>query len=187
VTPVPVYSAHVTRTVLGTLRLWATEAGIRRLDFEVGPDLPRPGEVLGKGEPPPHLAEMTQALQDYLGGRTRGFDVPLDLGAGVTAFQRRVYDRLRGIPFGEVVSYSRVALDIGADPVGAARAVGQAVGANPLPIVIPCHRVVGADGRLTGFSGGMGRKAALLALEGIEVDGAAASSRVQPDVLRLPL
>jgi methylated-DNA-[protein]-cysteine S-methyltransferase len=106
---------------------------------------------------------------------------------GLTLFQRRVYDRLLAIPYGQVVTYGRIAEDIGSDPAAAARAVGRAVGANPLPILIPCHRVVGADGRLTGFGGGLPRKAALLALEGVAVDGVLASSRVHPEVLSLPL
>jgi methylated-DNA-[protein]-cysteine S-methyltransferase len=186
VKPTPVFSAHLTDPVLGTLRLWCTPAGIRRLDFEVGPDLARAGEELVGGDPPPHLSAALRELRDYLAGRIRTFVVPVDLH-GVTSFQSRVYDRLLKIPFGQVVTYGRIAQDLGAPHSGAARAVGQSVGANPVPILIPCHRVVGADGRLTGFGGGLRRKAALLRLEGVEVDGILPSSRVHPEVLRLPL
>jgi methylated-DNA-[protein]-cysteine S-methyltransferase len=111
--------------------------------------------------------------------------VPLDLSAA-TPFQRRVYERLLHIGYGQVGTYGEVARDIGAE-MGTARAIGQAVGANPVAIVVPCHRVVAADGRLVGFSGGIERKAALLRHEGIEVDGVRASSRVHPEIIRLPL
>ena len=84
-----------------------------------------------------------------------------------------------------VVSYGDIADELG-EP-GAARAVGQAVGANPLPIVVPCHRVVRSDGRLGGYSGGLRNKVALLAIEGVGVDGYQSRSRVQPELLRLPL
>jgi methylated-DNA-[protein]-cysteine S-methyltransferase len=167
---------------------------VRRVSFESDPVLPRPEEELSTARPPAHLREALDALAEYLarpiasamGAPPPAFVVPLDLH-GITSFQRRVYQRLLEIPYGQVVTYGRVAEDIGAEGVGAARAVGQAVGANPIPILIPCHRVVGADGKLTGFGGGTGRKAALLAIEGIDVDGDLPTSRVRPEVLRLPL
>jgi methylated-DNA-[protein]-cysteine S-methyltransferase len=143
-------------------------------------------DELSDDNPPEHLNDALSALAAYLGRGLRAFDVPLDL-AGITPFQLRVYQRLLHIPYGQVVTYGRVAEDIGAHAEGAARAVGQAVGANPIPILIPCHRVVGASGRLTGFGGGLKRKAVLLAIEGIDVDGVQVSSRVRPEVLRLPL
>jgi O-6-methylguanine DNA methyltransferase len=182
----PVFSAHLADTPVGTLRLWSTPAGIRRIDFDSGPSRARPDEELVAGDPPPHLSTALRELRDYLEGRIRKFGVRVDL-SGITPFQSRVYDRLLAIPFGQVVTYGRIAEDIGATHTGAARAVGQAVGANPVPIVIPCHRVVGADGRMVGFGGGLRRKAALLRLEGVEVDGVLPSSRVHPEVLRLPL
>lgn len=131
------------------------------------------------------MARTLEALQAYFAGEPEPFDLPLDLNH-VTPFQRRVYDRLRKIPRGQVTTYGEVARQIGEGP-GAARAVGQAVGANPVAIVIPCHRVVASDGRLAGYGGGLVRKARLLRLEGVEVDGARRSSRVRPEVLRLPL
>lgn len=97
-----------------------------------------------------------------------------------------MYDRLLEIPFGHVRTYGEIAKEV-SDGQGAARAVGQAVGANPVAIVIPCHRVVASDGSLHGYGGGIDRKATLLRLEGIEVDGARPSSKVHPEVLRLPL
>lgn len=135
--------------------------------------------------PPAHLARALVALREYLAGRRREFDLPLDLDR-VSSFQRRVYEKLLAIPFGTVTSYGEIAARIGLDQ-GAARAVGQAVGANPVPILIPCHRVVSADGRLSGFGGGLARKALLLRLEGIDVDGARPTSRVHPEILKLPL
>lgn len=178
------YSVHAA-TPLGTVRLWATDRGVRRLHFSSGPDLAFPGERLGSEGPPGHVASAVQALRDYLSGRLRTFHVPLDLGP-VTEFRRRVYDRLLEIPYGQVVTYGDVARDVSGD-VGAARAVGQAVGSNPVSVVIPCHRVVSSEGRLHGFGGGLELKAALLRLEGVEVDGSRPTSRVHPEVLRLPL
>ena len=89
------------------------------------------------------------------------------------------------IPFGRIVSYGDIADEMGV--AGAARAVGQAVGANPLPIVVPCHRVVRSDSRLGGYSGGLLQKVALLSIEGVDVDGHRSGSRVHPELLRLPL
>lgn len=170
---------------MGTLKLWATEEGIRRLGFRAGADLARPGEKLSTGKPPPHLIQALDALQGYFQKRVRDFAMPLDLGA-VTDFQRQVYDHLLTIPYGHVTTYADVAKALGmAD--GSARAVGQAVGANPVAIVIPCHRVVSSDGALHGYGGGLDRKATLLRLEGVDVEGESPTSKVHPEVLRLPL
>lgn len=183
---IPVYSAHLPGTPVGTLKLWATDRGLRRLDFHAGPDLAPPGERLITGDPPAHLVETLRRLEDYFGGRIQNFgDVPLDLGA-LTDFQLDVYQHLRTIRPGHVTTYGDISRALGLGD-GGARAVGQAVGANPTAVVIPCHRVVGADRTLHGFSGGLARKAALLRLEGIVVDGEEASSRVRPEELRLPL
>ena len=160
---VSVWSDHVADPVLGTLRVWVTEAGVRRIDFRSEPDQIHPGEALSPAPPPPHLAATLSALREYCGGRRTRFDLPLDL-TPVTPFQRRVYERLLQIPHGRVVTYGEVARDIGEEP-SMARAVGQAVGANPIAIVVPCHRVIGADGSLTGFGGGLPVKRALLTLE----------------------
>lgn len=170
---------------MGTLKLWATEEGIRRLGFRAGADLAGPGEKLSTGKPPPHLIQALDALQAYFQKRVRDFAMPLDLGA-VTDFQRQVYDHLLTIPYGHVTTYAEVAKALGM-PDGSARAVGQAVGANPVAVVIPCHRVVSSDGALHGYGGGLVRKATLLRLEGVDVEGESAASKVHPEVLRLPL
>ena len=107
-------------------------------------------------------------------GRRRSFDLPLDLGTA-TPFRTRVLEELRKIPFGETASYGEIGRRIGS---GSPRAVGQAVGRNPLSIIIPCHRVVTTAGRLGGFSSGLPRKVALLRLEGIPVSGETFSSRI---------
>ena len=167
------------------MRVWATEAGIRRLDFHSDASEASPGEALSAGPPPQHLTHALTAVRDYLTGRLRTFDLPLDLSA-VTPFQLRVYQRLLLIPYGHVATYGKIARDIGGE-ANTARAVGQAVGANPIAVVVPCHRVVAADGKLAGFGGGLPRKAALLRIEGIEVDGTTPSSRVHPEVIRFPL
>jgi O-6-methylguanine DNA methyltransferase len=108
----------------------------------------------------PNRAAIEQIL-DYLGGKREEFRLELDLRA--TGFQIRVYAALLEIPYGEVRSYGQIAEAIGA--TRAARAVGAAVGANPLPLVLPCHRVVAAHGKLGGFGGGLALKKRLLALE----------------------
>lgn len=108
------------------------------------------------------LRETAHQLAEYFGGRRTRFDLPLALAG--TAFQRRVWEQLQRIPYGETVSYGHVAAELGLPP-GASRAVGLANGANPIPIVVPCHRVVGASGTLTGYGGGLPRKQHLLSLE----------------------
>ena len=107
----------------------------------------------------PVLVVLGSQLAEYLDGRRRDFDLPLDLRGG--EHHRRVWERLTRIPFGETLTYGQLAAETG----GAAQAVGRAVGANPVSIVVPCHRVVGADGSLTGYAGGIERKRHLLALE----------------------
>jgi methylated-DNA-[protein]-cysteine S-methyltransferase len=185
VKPVAVWSDQITTSTLGTLRVWITEGGVRRIDFRSQPDQVRPGEALSSDPAPPHLGAALAQLGEYVAGTRRTFDLPLDLSP-VTPFQLRVYEELLKIPHGRVVTYGAVASDIGED-ASKARAVGQAVGANPIAIVVPCHRVVAADGRLVGFGWGIDRKAALLRLEGIHVDGARPSSRVHPEIIRLPI
>lgn len=109
----------------------------------------------------PLLTRARRQLDEYFSNRRREFDLPLSPSG--TAFQRRVWDRMRRIPYGETLTYGDMARAIGSAP----RAVGGACGANPLPIFIPCHRVIGAGGSLGGYSGGAGRsiKVALLELE----------------------
>ena len=108
----------------------------------------------------PTLAALAQWLGCYFSGRDPG-PFPAPLAPVGTAFQHRVWDALREIPWGRTVTYGSLAARLGSSP----RAVGSAVGRNPISIVIPCHRVVGAGGQLTGYAGGLERKALLLALE----------------------
>jgi methylated-DNA-[protein]-cysteine S-methyltransferase len=102
-------------------------------------------------------------LLDYLAGRRNTFEVPLDFSQG-TSFQRQVWRTLQRVPYGKLRSYQWIAARVGGRRY--ARAVGNAVGANPLPIVIPCHRIVAQDASLGGFSGGLPMKRKLLSLEG---------------------
>lgn len=109
-----------------------------------------------------HNVRLVSQLDAYFAGKLREFKIPLDLRG--TSFQRRVWDLLCDIPWGETRSYGQIAKALGRPK--AARAVGRAVGTNPVSIVVPCHRVIGSDGTLTGYGGGLDRKEALLKLEG---------------------
>ena len=113
----------------------------------------------------PVLEQAERELKEYFAGERKVFSVPVCLKG--TPFQMRVWNALRGIPYGETVSYGEVAHRIG-NP-RACRAVGMANHRNPIPIVIPCHRVIGADGGMTGYGGGLEIKRRLLELEGIHV------------------
>jgi methylated-DNA-[protein]-cysteine S-methyltransferase len=112
----------------------------------------------------PVLQHTAQQLDEYFAGQRTVFDLPLDLGSG-TPFQQRVWQALLGIDLGHTVSYGTISERIGQP--SAVRAVGGAIGRNPIGIIVPCHRVVGANGSLTGYAGGLDRKTALLKLEGI--------------------
>ena len=129
-----------------------------------------PGHRRGPGidpawaEDPAAFAEIGAALAAELAGQSGALDAVAVAFRGGTAFQRRVWEELRTIPRGATVTYGELAARIGMP--GAARAVGAAVARNPVSVVVPCHRVVGADGSLTGYAGGVERKRALLAIEG---------------------
>jgi methylated-DNA-[protein]-cysteine S-methyltransferase len=116
----------------------------------------------------PILLRAVQQLQEYFSGTRNSFDLELDFAG--TDFQKKVWQALLTIPFGETRSYSEIAEQIG-NP-SAVRAVGAANGKNPISIVAPCHRVIGASGKLTGFAGGLEAKERLLTLEGCEWSGA---------------
>lgn len=162
--------------------MWVSPRGVRRIEF--GP-LPRGRAGDAPDAWPQLLKDAVHQIEAYLAKDRRAFDLPLDFPESTSAFQQEVYDRLLRIPYGHVASYARVARDIG--KLDQARAVGQAVGANPIPLIVPCHRVVASDGSLTGFGGGLSVKAALLKLEGIEVDGVRPNSKVRPEVIPLDL
>jgi methylated-DNA-[protein]-cysteine S-methyltransferase len=147
-------------SAVGTLTLVADDDHLREIHF--------PRERHPSRRPPPRegdnalLREARRQLHAYFSGELREFDLPLD-PAG-TDFQREVWAALAKIPYGETWSYGRLAQRIGKPD--AVRAVGAANGRNPIPIVLPCHRVIGADGSLTGFGGGLPTKQFLLRLEG---------------------
>ena len=140
-----------------TLRLVAGDFGLRAIDF----DLSRPPQGSRPGSHP-IATEATRQLRTYFAGQLRRFDLPLDMRG--TGFQLRVWRELERIPYGETRSYSQIAEAIGAPR--AVRAVGAANGANPIPIMVPCHRVIGASGKLVGYGGGLPLKKRLLELEG---------------------
>jgi methylated-DNA-[protein]-cysteine S-methyltransferase len=145
---------------IGDLGLASEEGTLRYVSFaERIPELP--GVDVGVDDDAV-LRETAQQLAEYFAGMRTSFDLPLTLAG--TAFQRRVWEQLQRIPYGETVSYGQVAAGLGLPP-GASRAVGLANGANPIPVVVPCHRVVGANGTLTGYGGGLPRKQHLLSLE----------------------
>ncbi len=163
------------KTEWGWMGLGATERGVKAI---VLPKRSRGlvatalSELNGNGSAVPprargvRLEEARAAIEAYLAGESRTLDLPLDL-EGQPKFRVKVWEALRGIPYGRVRSYGWVAKKIGKPK--AARAVGGACGANPVPLVVPCHRVVAGDGSLGGFSGGLPNKRRLLKLEGISV------------------
>ncbi len=144
---------------LGPLLLVADGDSLRRIDFVNGrhPAKPDPD---WKEDPAP-LKEPIRQLKAYFAGDLENFDLPL-VPEGTT-FQQQVWKRLCDIPYGQTISYGELARRIG-NPK-ASRAVGLANGSNPIPIVIPCHRVIGSNGKLTGYGGGLTTKEKLLALE----------------------
>ena len=148
-------------SVIGQLKLVATDSGLAAILWEN--DDPRRVRLGPLIENRTHsiLLEAERQLREYLEGKRRIFNLQLD-PAG-TAFQTRVWEALKAIPFGETRSYSDIARQTG--NAKASRAVGAASGKNPLSVVIPCHRVIGVSGNLTGFAGGLRVKAHLLALE----------------------
>jgi methylated-DNA-[protein]-cysteine S-methyltransferase len=155
---------------LGRLVLRAGPEGLAAIAFEDG-DAPA-ASVRGDGV----LCEAARQLDAYFAGDRRAFDLPLALAG--TPFQLRVWGEVRRIPYGTTLSYRELARRIGRP--AAVRAVGAANGATPVPIVIPCHRVVGSDGSLTGYGGGLDRKRALLELEGALETGASSTTPAGP-------
>jgi methylated-DNA-[protein]-cysteine S-methyltransferase len=151
----------ITESPFGPLTLVAGSDGLRRLYF------PRGAPALDETDRDPDaLADAAEQLEQYFNGERTTFELQLDWHG--TPFQRRVWRALQEIPYGTTTTYGALAGGLGAGRSGGARdarAVGAAVGATPIPIVIPCHRVIGADGSLTGYGGGLRRKHALLALE----------------------
>ena len=147
---------------MGDMVLAASPAGLVGLWFEAQRHMPDQTGWL-RHDTHPLLQQATRRLEEYLAGHRTRFDLPLDLSQG-TAFQQAVWRALLTIAPGSVTSYGELSQRCGYSK--AVRAVGGAIGRNPFTIVVPCHRVVGKDGALTGYAGGIARKSALLQLEG---------------------
>ena len=139
------------------LRLVTSASGIRAIQFD-----PLPVSEWPRNDRNPLLLEAACQLRAYFAGQLREFQLPLDIEG--TGFQKRVWGQVAAIPYGETRSYLQIAAAMGSP--GAVRAVGAANGANPVPIVVPCHRVIGANGKLVGYGGGLAMKKRLLELEG---------------------
>lgn len=159
-------SFDVADTQIGPLLLAVTERGLCRISFDPEPD--RETEALARTfgvrvlRAPRELDPVRRELDEYFEGRRRDFDLPLDL-RGREGFSRDILKRLAKVPYGEVTTYKSLAVEAG-NP-RAARAVGTIMNRNPIPIVLPCHRVVGSNGSLVGYGGGLERKRQLLDLE----------------------
>ena len=151
---------YETDSPIGRLLLAGTAQALVRVQFQAGPHPLRPALEWSHDAAP--FAPVLEQLKEYFAGTRHVFD--LQLAPEGTRFQQAVWKALLAIPYGETISYGELARRLGL-PNGA-RAVGLANGANPLPIIVPCHRVIGADGSLTGFGGGLPTKRALLSLEG---------------------
>ncbi len=141
------------RSPIGILEITGSQQGITSIDFV--------DDAIENGGTLPALGECVSQLDEYFGGRRKEFSIALDLRG--TEFQRRVWRELQKIPFGKTVAYLDVAMALGNK--ASTRAVGRANGQNPIVIVVPCHRVIGSDGSLTGYGGGMWRKRWLLDFE----------------------
>ncbi len=161
--PAPVIAYTTWQSPLGEMILAASAAGLCGLWF-TGQKYAPAKKSWPRRDDDPRLRSAIAQLQEFFGRRRRSFDLPLDLSSG-TVFQRSVWRALQRIPAGQTASYGDLARRVGRPQ--AARAAAAAIGRNPLSILVPCHRVIGRDGSLTGYAGGLDRKAALLALEGV--------------------
>ncbi len=160
------FDSNIVRThfasPIGSMILAATDKGLAGVWFEGQKHLPA-FDAWPVQDSHPMLVKAVTQLREYFAGQRTQFGLPLDLHGG-TAFQQSVWQALLHIPAGGTTSYSDIGQRIGKP--AAVRAVGAAVGRNPVSIVVPCHRVLGRDGSLTGYAGGLERKSALLQLEG---------------------
>lgn len=147
---------------IGALLLAAHDHALCGVWFENQKGIPAWATTATTVSQHPLLDKAIAQLEDYFAGQRQAFDVPLDTSFG-TPFQQAVWQALQSLDFGQTVSYGDIAQTIGKPQ--AVRAVGGAVGKNPIGIIVPCHRVVGRDGSMTGYTGGMERKIALLKLE----------------------
>lgn len=156
-----IYTSHID-TPLGGITMAATDQGLAGVWFDQQRHWPDTTGWIAKDDHPA-LVEAAAQLHDYFAGKRDQFDMKLDLSHG-TAFQQSVWQQLLTIPAGATLTYGTLSAKLG-NPT-AVRAVGAAVGRNPISVIVPCHRVLGADGSLTGYAGGLERKTALLELEG---------------------
>lgn len=157
---------HAVETPIGVLHIVATPKGVSQVDFV---RTKRGRSAAAKSTPTPaarqaraHIANAIRQIREYFAGNRSDFDLPLDLHG--TPNQQLVWQGLLEIPFGKTLSYGDLAEKIGSPR--AARAVGTACGRNPVPVIVPCHRVIGSTGGLHGYGGGLWRKKLLLELEG---------------------
>lgn len=157
----PRSAARVVQSPIGPLRLEGTAAGLTAIGFDAAPETD--GDAGSGGGGDRVLDEAERQLVEYFAGDRREFNLPL--APQGTPFQHRVWQAVRAIAWGSTATYGQIAASL-CMPPGASRAVGAANGANPIPIIVPCHRIIGSDGRLTGYAGGLSRKALLLSLEG---------------------
>lgn len=157
------HPVHTTRftSALGPMILAATDQGLAGVWFVGQRHAPDTAGWITH-DTHPVLRAARRQLEEYMAGTRSRFDLPLDLRAG-TPFQQSVWRALLAIPYGATVRYADIGQQVGKP--GAARAVGAAVGRNPISLVVPCHRVMGSDGSLTGYAGGLDRKQALLRTE----------------------
>lgn len=144
---------------LGNIQINSREGCLSELKFT---EEETDGEILDQV-----LLSAKQQLEEYFAGKRKTFDMPIGLGG--TDFQRKVWLAMNEVPLGQTTTYLKISQKLG-NP-GAIRAVGAAIGANPILVILPCHRVLGSDGKLTGYAGGLDRKKALLELEGHAFQG----------------
>ncbi|HXW36266.1 MAG TPA: methylated-DNA--[protein]-cysteine S-methyltransferase [Acidimicrobiales bacterium] len=145
-----------------TIMLSGDDAALTGLHMSDARHAPPPDPTWNRTDDLPLFKATAEQLDEYFSGDRKEFDLPLELEG--TAFQKEVWRALREIPYGQTASYGEIAARVGRP--GASRAVGLANGRNPIGIIVPCHRVIGANGTLTGYGGGLDRKQWLLALEG---------------------
>lgn len=158
----------VVESPVGPLLVAATERGLLRISFDPAADhhVEQLARLAGPRvlRAPRQVDDVRRELDEYFAGRRHAFDLAIDL-RGVTPFSERVLLELAQVPFGETATYAELASRAGSPR--AARAVGTIMNRNPVPIVLPCHRIIGANGSLVGYGGGLDRKVALLRLEGV--------------------
>jgi methylated-DNA-[protein]-cysteine S-methyltransferase len=148
-------------TPLGTMIATATGGALTGLYFEGGCHVPAISREWKEDPAAPPIAECKRQVKQYLEGKRQSFDLPL--APQGTQFQCRVWIEIARIPYGETLTYAQLAARAGAP--GSARAAGAATGRNPISIIVPCHRVIGSNGSLTGYAGGLERKTKLLEIE----------------------